>query len=453
MGPRGNLPPSFVQTIFDEETIYSICSRMVLLSGRSTGNAALDSALASIGRARQVAIPVGLDGLEIASGGQLLAGEDLLRNRTILGVLFPVLPHSKRSAITSSCRRDVTPRTAVATSGLDRSRVCATLMKFCQACVDEEWSEWRTSIWRTFQQLPGIWLCIRHSQTLRYCWAQERTHPWMLPHDLIRTSRPIVANVESSTKLIRLLDVISWIRRQHSLDTSAIKIMIKDRLRAAGLVRSEIKWQGEELSHLNRLSRSFYRSLQIPDVQERNESAWFPLIMREPRLYHPLSWAMGLAWVGLCSTPDLHAEYLDAKARKPQADLFGAHLRSKRRIRAPKSVYDAFQAADRKSQAQSISGLDEHEISAWLRKDAALKAAWSASHYERRRSRSMADIRAFLQRNPGAKRVDVLRACHPSYRWLQANDLATLTQLLPDPVPHLARQGSFDFTGSGRRPD
>jgi hypothetical protein len=237
--------------------------------------------------------------------------------------------------------------------------------------------------------------------------------------------------------------VIDWFCDRSSAETAILQVMLRWRLRSAGLVRSELKWLASEIAHLRALAHSYFTECQAPDIAAVNAQEWLSTVLRERRHYNPLSWAMALAFSGDVSSKTLSREYDEAVARKPDADMFDAYSRRPRRNSAPASVYAAFASADYKSQAVERSGLTDHEINGWLRKDQHLRIHWTSTRSARRRTNAIKQIRAFTAAWPAARRGDVLRERTQAFRWLERNDPAELSRLLPRHVAPVARHMSF----------
>lgn len=436
---------AYLPALFEDETIYSLYARFNLVVGFSAAETA--KLFRAPGAHAHAAVPRALDFLEKISGGLIPSSEHTLRLRTLLRAYLPLLPPKRRAVLLRVCTHEGPVAEALARSGLNRYGNSARLLRFCSSCADDERRREAVSYWHTSLQLPGTWICPTHRRLLNYMReAAGRRSGWLLPgvggaNAVFEISVP---EAESQLKLWKLQQVMTWIASQLSLSPSTMQVMLRARLHTVGFCRSEFKWLQIELLHLAQLAHAHYRGINVPDIAEVNTGTdWFNLLFRERRHYDPLTWALGLSWVGATDAESLTREYAEAGARKPQPDLFDQLSRKQRRVSAPAFVYAAFAEAERKSQAIERAGLTESEVDYWLRRDRDLKIHWAAGRRERRRREATKQIGAYLLRSPSAKRVDVLKNCAPAYRWLEANDRTVLEQLLPP--PYFARQLSLSF--------
>lgn len=419
------------------ETIFSLAARTRKLNSGS-GVVTVGRAMFGCANAhRYLAVPVGLGRLQKVSGGVLEATYETVRDRSLLAPLLPLLPTERRAALLAAC---ITSDGAHAQtrSGLNRFPVTLRLMKFCRGCMQEQLTN-GLSYWVTNHQYPGAWICRTHARVLEYVNANEAP-AWPLPEDCTRLAVQPQAAVATQLIYLKIQAAIEWMTDRRRVHTAALQVMLRWRLRRAGLTRSELKWHTSESEHVAKLAQGHYVNCQAPDVIALNQTDWLATALAEHRHYYPLTWAMALAFSGDVDPVCLTSEYENALARKRDADLFDAHSRMPRRQSAPALLYAAFTRADYKRDAINASGLSEHEVNCWLRNDPGLKEHWEAHLRCRRHHDAVEQIRTYLAANPAGRRVDVLRSHTAAYRWLEANDPRGLSKLLPPPVSHLARQ-------------
>jgi hypothetical protein len=424
------------------ETIFSLAARTQKLNSGS-GVSTVGRAMFGCSNAHcYPAVPVGLGRLETISGGVLEATYETVRDRSLLAPFLPLLPSERRAALLAACTTSDGAH-AQTRSGLNRFPVTLRLMKFCRGCMQEQLTN-GLSYWVTNHQYPGAWVCRAHGQVLEYVDAKEAP-AWPLPEDCTQLAVQPQAAVATQLIYLKVQGAIDWMSGRRHVHTAALQVMLRLRLRRAGLVRSELKWRTSESKHVAKLAQGYYANCQAPDVAALNQTDWLATALAEHRHYYPLTWAMALAFTGEVDPACLTSEYEDALARKRDADLFDAHSRSARRQSAPAPLYAAFTTADYKRDAMYASGLSEHEVNSWLRSDPALKKHWEDHLKCRRHQVSVEQIRTYLGANPAARRVDVLRSRNRAYRWLEANDPSRLSKLLPPPFSHLARQQDLGF--------
>lgn len=439
--PAWSAPPGYFPAPEQDETIFSVCARLHRLRGGAPAQTC--TRLGLRGGHTHPSVPAGLERMQSLSRGLIGADEATLRSRTVLRAFLPLMPHERRIATIAACRSNAGAATATARAGLNRYTHSRSLLKFCPICAAMDDERVGVAYWRTSHQLPGAWICVEHGMVLRYVEHQTRRSGWLLPCD-VPPAVPQVT-VSGQLKLLGLQRVIEWLCGQYKVEPVHLQIMLRQRLRRAGLCRSELKWHQAEVDHLARLAADYCSDLDVPDIRQLNATDWLTPLFHESRHYDPLTWALAMSWTGDTRPDLLAAEYQAAAARKPQADLFDSYSRVCRRTSAPEDLYRAFAHADRKAEAVSASGLSEFEVDSWLRRDSGLKPFWESQRRRARRLSAEEEVRAYLLDNPGARRVDVLRGVPSAFRWLERHDRSLLEGLLPPPIDGFARQRSLTF--------
>ena len=436
------MPLGYFPSPLADETIYSICARFHRACGVSA--AATSNFLNMPGAHAHPAVPVALDFISIASNGIILANEETLRQRTMLRSFLPLMPYGKRNALLVTCRESGNTVNASARAGMNRYTHSRRLLRFCRECAAVDCASEGLAYWHATEQCPGTWLCRTHGTVLSYVRQISRRREWVLPLDSDEITERPKLDVDAQLKLLRLQEVINWIGAQRSIEPGFLQVMLRMRVRTAGLSRSELKWSKSERVHISLLANAHYCGVEVPDLEEalRTED-WFGMLFRDRRHYDPLTWALALSWVGSTAHEKLNDEYIDAQARKPQPDMFEVTSNERRRTHAPSTVYLAFQDADSKGDAMNRGVISESELDGWLRRDPDLKPYWEASRRRRRHAKCVSEICAFLSEAPSSLRVDVLKNCMAAYRWLEVNDPHRLASLLPAPVLKARQQSLF----------
>jgi hypothetical protein len=389
--------------------------------------------------------PAGLLAFSLNSSGRVLANEQTLRERTLLGPFLPLIPAPRRSELLKLACAPGTAAKVRAISGLSRHVESSGLLKACPACIEEQLAECGYSHWSSFLQWPGVWICPLHKQVLAYASLPSRKRTcWILPHQ-INANLSKNLTVSDTLQMLRLQDVMAWIGAQRSLEPAWLLAMVKLRLRTAGFLRSELKVSSVEADHIVICAQRRYSTVSQPDIERLSSHLWMETLLHEKRHYNPLTWAAALALEGSCAPETLTLEYREAIARTPQQDLFGSWRDAPRRTIAPQLLYDAFTKAVRKGDAVCLSQLTVSEVDRWLRRDSGLAKHWRSCIIHRRMVESRNAILSYVAAHPGCKRVDVLRSCLRDYRWLEENDPAALVTLLPPVLAKFSRQLSLDF--------
>ncbi|RYE44018.1 MAG: hypothetical protein EOP24_26010 [Hyphomicrobiales bacterium] len=394
-----------------------------------------------------IAVPFSLRQLQRTFPDYIAADEQTVRERSILGAFLPLMPASKRRLIVEASF-DSLPDRVQALSGLERFSIHLKILKFCPICAEIQRREQGTTRWGCEDQLPGVWLCAVHRCRLAYVSSHRQgalPRVWALPEHCAGAETLPELDVDAQLLLLKVRSCVAWIASKHSLDTGLLQVMLRWRLKQAGLCRSETKWLTSEQEHLSNLSQQHYARVKVPDVTLLNRTQWLQNAISEHRLYYPLVWAMGLSFAGPTDATSLDRAYEDAASRKPHPDLFRRLWGVMRRPYAPQNLYDAFRQASTLKEAADCAGLELHEVSGWLRKDKRLRDHRVRQTFERTRDSAVAEVRSFMKSHPTARRMHVMRAHLGSYRWLEANDRTTFDQLMPMHTWRGARQLSLNF--------
>lgn len=432
----------------EDELLHSVGVRWHILSGSQSRSSSSVNLFGYETAYKNWDVPAGLYWLESASAGTILSSEATLRERSVLRAYLPLLPLGRRKEAINTCLTTSDASLAKAKTGLGRNNESTRFLRLCRYCVAESVKQRGFGYWKTTHQLPGTWICRDHRTVLSYVSAPNpKAKQWRLPEHCLEESKQPQIDVADTLKLLRVAEVIDWICSKRSVDPIILHVMLKLRLRIAGLCRSEIKLFALEVEHLTKLVCSHYKSIQTPDFFDLSEKNWFQTLYSESRHYNPLTWGMAIAFVGETNSAMLELQYNDAVARKPQPNLFGTHAHGKKRSRAPTQLYEAFHAVETKADAIHRTGLTASEIDGWLRRDQALGEHWRTTLKARKWEEAVEIIQAFVDRNPGCMRVNVLRNCNQAYRWLEANDPIRLDYLLPTVQAKYSRQLAFDFHG------
>jgi hypothetical protein len=429
----------------ERETIFSLGARAWRLNS-GTAPQVIGRALFGCSTAhRYVAVPAGLARLQATLPGVFDTTHETLKERTLLAPFLPLLPAKKRADLLAACRNS-DPKLAQARSGLNRLPIALRLIKFCRGCARDQ-IEFGFSYWVSDQQFPGTWICRKHAQILAYV-KKEDAPAWPLPEDCTKLALQMQASVATQLLYLKVQSVIDWLSSQKHVETAILQVMLRLRLRRAGLTRSELRWRASEIQHIGNLTRDHYKDCQAPDMAALNQGNWFLTALAERRHYYPLTWAMALALSEEVDAARLTQEYMDAFLQKPDSDLFGPQPLTLHSRSSPARLNDASASADSKRDALLQGGFSGHEVSGWLRNDPDLKLRSEAHRTSRRHKEAVNQIRKYLAGHPAALRINVLRARMSAYRWISTNDPAELSQLPAPPVSGVARQLNFRFARS-----
>jgi hypothetical protein len=432
---------AFFPHLHPAETVYSVCARFHFAS-RSESPEQTANLLFGTASARLYSdVPCCLDHLQMATAGAIQASEHTIRTHTGLNAYMVLMPPASRIAFVQACRKGQ-PAGARARSGLNRYVGPQSVLKLCKVCVESQLSMEGVARWSAVHQRPGVWFCDQHQAVLSFTEAPglERNR-WALPHQLLSSTVQPILSVQAQLKILRLAAVVQWISANHHLETAVLQVMLKERLRNAGLCASELKCRIGERELLEKQMHDYCDDVPLPELQRLNASEWLRLLLSsDSRHYDPLTWSVAISWHGDVSNADLVKEYFNARSRKPERDLFDSLPHRERRVSAPNRIYRALETSNLKKDAFKNSRITQYEIDSWLRRDPGLKTAWQRAVRLRAKTESVIEIKTFLALHPSALRVDILRACNRAYRWLDAHDPDQLQRLLPWVMSRHSRQ-------------
>ena len=315
-------------------------------------------------------------------------------------------------------------------------------MKWCNACVEQDYRNRDLAYWRVNHQRPGSWVCREHGVILQHKRVTGKNFPWTLPKLVVDHNEVTVAD---QLLIFRVDQAIQWFCKKSSVDASILEAMLRYRLWKNGLLRNELKILATELSHLDEIASTVFKSINLPDFGIVNSKPWFSRLIVDRRDHKPLVWAMALAWTGWCTDGQLDNEYQMMLARKPQRDMFDELSRVKRRVRAPEKLYEALATSSSMEILEKNSTWQRRDIEAWMRKDKHLRAEWEAQKFLKKQKQAQVEIKRYIQNNPTAQRKDILLNCAAAYRWLKARDPTSLATVLPAAKTWIDRQRAFDF--------
>lgn len=448
-----------------QETLYSLCARYCAASSAISDQAA---SLHLVGHMRggfHHELPYGLDQLQAVSNGQIAVSPSLLRERTVLGCVLPFMSSQVRRSVLDRMRVSSVPKTSRRMIGLSWAGHDAQhFLRSCPDCSDSDRSAYGFAYWHTEHQFLGVWTCPFHGRPLlwlpnqlrsKYSWRQAERDT----SDFCETS----ADASTLLKLDALAKTVCWTASMESLSCVALNILVRSRLRRLGFVHTEIKINDSEIRRIHEALACPLAKSGISHFTRFTSPDWIGETLKDPRASHPLRWAMLVATtLGddlFCSHSDgrritvrssqsvaelLSIEYRLACERVPQPSLF-SFIHAPRIARAPSSLYRALGQTIHLADAAASVGLSLNEARIWVRRDAKLAAHWHRSIATARVAEASAQIRAFLQLNPKAKRVDLLRGNTRAVRLLERYDQALLESLLPVAWAKFDRQQCLPF--------
>lgn len=169
-------------TPFPDETIFSWCSRYHRLAASAFDRVTALHLFGTVQTAITHDFTAHLDTLATRANGALGSSLEIVQQRTLLPFFLPFKPAriglEAISAMQGYGIAHMKYRLGLLTSGLG----AAHPLKFCPHCMQEDQRQHGWSFWRRSQQLPGVWLCRKHLQTLQVS-SQKGRSGWLLPSE------------------------------------------------------------------------------------------------------------------------------------------------------------------------------------------------------------------------------------------------------------------------------
>lgn len=438
-----SLEPSFLPTLAADETLYSLGCRYHLLSGCGDAQLSSQRLLGHSFGGAQIDYVCGLRHLSEVSGGRIAADVGTLRRGTVLRAYWPFMSAERRAAVVEICLGHSEERSRRSAVGLTWSGFPKVHeLRSCAKCDEESRSELGFCFWHLSHQLPGVWVCTKHHELLRFARNRgKRNDGWVQPgsSELLMTHEtPTDSCLE---KLRRLACCALWISSLETAQIDALDVLVRSRWRAAGLISRERKASADELREVSATYFSELSSSGLAHFDQMSGIRWMRETLRDHRATHPLKWALLLSSAGAVDSVSLDRDYWEALVRLPQADLF-VDRHSHQVTRAPAELYATFDVPRTVAQAARHTGRRPAEISNWLRRDPALSRHRDEATRATKARAAVFVIIGAMAADPERRRINVLRRARWGVSWMEQNDPAALQALLPSAY---GKQRLLDF--------
>lgn len=293
-----------------DETIYSLGTRYGIVSGIVDPRVISRILFGHRYGGFPHALPSGVGYLARLSPSSLGSVDDIIAKHSIAPQLVATRPGSVRNA----AYRAMTGKRAgalKASLGLLASGFGGALpLKACTKCVEEDVHATGYSHWRVTQQLPGVWICSKHTTLLNVSATMrsgQARYAWTLPHcnDLIAPcAQDPTHDADRSERLTRLADVSRWLwimGQRGGIDHARAAESIWSRLYEAEFVRRPHRLR------MNAASKSFcefFNAIRVLPELERVAttpsvaySQLLTVLKAHPDGYHPIRLASVVAWL------------------------------------------------------------------------------------------------------------------------------------------------------------
>lgn len=279
-----------------DETFFSLCSRLHLLSGNLRPGATAARLLSLSERCIKHDLPCGMDAFEQNSSSRWGDARLIIEQHTI----FPFFaPFQSQVAINDALIRLRSP--VMGPLKYQFGLVCGGFgadhpLRACMSCMKRDIELWGVSYWHLDHQYPGVVICSRHMEALCECTRNRRwcgRFSWTLPEETTLRDMDYGALTNEEQQKLGLLsdacrDLASIGLNQHF-----------DPVVVADVYRRSLKKDGAPkclLAHLRPLRR-FHPYGELPDTAEVAGS-FIAQMVRSPRRHvHPLKHLVMLTWL------------------------------------------------------------------------------------------------------------------------------------------------------------
>ncbi|MBR7200350.1 TnsD family Tn7-like transposition protein [Pseudomonas sp. 14A] len=288
-----------------DETLHSLLSRYVRLSGLGSWAAVFNAAQGDGSFARDLPFPCHLiDLVQALPSGANLRLDSIISRHTLLPYYQPFLTEQQLAdaQFQMSYRGGIGLKTKL---GIIASRLEATSRtRFCQICLVTDNRDYGTAYWHRVHQLPGVWICPRCQVPLSvvdHHWLAKGLRKLSLPQDedvQAHSSRFLVNKRQHQALLalarssLHLLDVNAPPQPAALIRQALLNVVIE-----RGLASPSGRLCLSELAHfLHRHIEAFPASGEFLTLKSELDSppaCWVTKILRKPRgTHHPLKYLM-----------------------------------------------------------------------------------------------------------------------------------------------------------------
>jgi hypothetical protein len=475
----------FLPPAMPGETMYSLCARIANCSPVGAREVSLSLLGHHRGCAQQEVL-VGLAGLEQAYGGpagSLPIDELAVRSRTAHGAVLPFMLAARRAALVHSVRGATYSPTLRGLLGLRRrEETTGLVLRRCPDCAAADLERVGVTWWRAVHQFAGVWVCPWHGRPLQWLpRSHSKTPRWALAQQPDDAFRDVSVNARALDALNQVAAAVLWCASHWSLWPSTLAIMVRARLRRAGLLKMESRIDaGEEHAIHMRVAQPL-ASCSLPHFMRFIDASWVARSTSGGDFSQPLRWALLLASslppgstcramqpdptletgfageagsrmsFGLDTPRELDADHALALERTPQLSLLASgHCR--RFSRAPDCLYAALAEGLSIREAACEAGVNFREATLWLRKDPELGPFWRRSIAELRADAAERSLADYVRNHPGKLRSAVIYAQTSAVRSLERYAPSRLEKLLPPVQQKYSRQLRLFETQEPKRP-
>lgn len=169
---------------YDDETLYSLCSRFHRLTGNPTPAVTALQLFGNVHSGYQHDLPSGIDYFTSITKGSRGSSREIIRGHTILPFYLPFRSaHDANDAYATMCGSSIGSlkyRLGILTSRFRANHP----LKACTKCIQEDYDTHGVAYWHLSHQYPGVWVCLKHRTLLNTCTVKSTgvgRFMWFLP--------------------------------------------------------------------------------------------------------------------------------------------------------------------------------------------------------------------------------------------------------------------------------
>ncbi|MEO4014121.1 TnsD family Tn7-like transposition protein [Pseudomonas rossensis] len=295
-----------------DETLHSLLSRYVRLSGLGSWAAVFDAAQGDGSFARDLPFPCHLvDLVQALPSGANLGLDSIIARHTQLPYYQPFLTEHQlvNAQLQMAYQGGIGLKLKL---GLIASRLEITSRtRFCPTCLTTDVSDYGTAYWHRVHQLPGVWICPHDQSSLMavdHHWLARGPRKLYLPQDEDIQAHALPLQVTDRQRRSLLAISQNSLRvLQANAPPQSVSLIREIFLRGAielGLASTSGRLRLGQLGrHLGSYLETFPASGEFLILRETLDSlpaCWVTKILRKPRgTHHPLKYLMLASAFGL----------------------------------------------------------------------------------------------------------------------------------------------------------
>lgn len=429
----GYCPLGFLPGWWEGESLYGWCSRLNTLRDdktRSLGHLLFGREHA----ARLVDIPAGMGRFAHATGGLLGSTEQILKSRTVASAYWPFASEATRQQLLDAAN-DLIGTPIPMVLGLTASRLGAFHpLRYCAKCRRRSLIDKGYATWNIAQQLPGVWWCPTHGQTLEQVTTTRLI--WRKPGD---DSQPLEGpKSDAETHALTMMQVLaSSLVTLEYVNTEGLAFAAIHRLRRIGVATSPARLNSTKIAAWLLGSPLYMWAMRQGGLVTMPKNNWAVPLMRGRGRSHPFKWLV--LWTCAWQNEPIDSALHDFMAAATKSQIF----RPRGQGRLWDDVDDQNFAADIPPEieaaflrATTIKDVAiELKISVgaaqqWLSDYPYFARQWLTHIREQRFSLAREHVEQVIALKTTISRSSLLKECHTDVEWLARYSPASLRSLL-----------------------